>query len=467
MSNPRPGPPRGHPRLAWLVIAGMVAFLVYRTELSDPARRERLELVVMELQARLLIGAANLVPDNAKSLYRQAEQALDRGTYGQRLRFAIVAGELSGPAEASRQLQALRQFQVQGKLSPSDKQLRDAEWLERLYDHRGQQPPRPADLTDEEEAQLRRDLGWFGQLALAPPDSAEHEALLASARRAALLLPLLVVPALMAALVGLMLLVALAVYLFQGRLRSGLGAPSGHGNIYVETFALWLLLFVGLSYAASFLPRDRERVLLSGVVMLVSLAALAWPVLRGVAWRQVRHDVGLFGGRRPEVESLLGVGCYATALPLLIAGLLLMFGLMQLKRQLGFDDPFGPGGNPGHPLIEVVVRGGWWARTQVLLAGCVVAPLVEETMFRGLLYRHLREATAAWRPGWSVLASAVLVSLVFAIIHPQGLLAVPGLMALALAFALAREWRGSLLPSMVAHGLNNGVLLLGLMVMAG
>jgi membrane protease YdiL (CAAX protease family) len=49
---------------------------------------------------------------------------------------------------------------------------------------------------------------------------------------------------------------------------------------------------------------------------------------------------------------------------------------------------------------------------------------------------------------------------VFAVVHPQGLIAVPVLMGLALGFTLAREWRGSLVPGMVAHSLNNGLVTL-------
>jgi membrane protease YdiL (CAAX protease family) len=87
-------------------------------------------------------------------------------------------------------------------------------------------------------------------------------------------------------------------------------------------------------------------------------------------------------------------------------------------------------------------------------------------MFRGVLYRHLRDSTRPLRPWQSVLVSALLVSFLFAVIHPQGFLGVPPLMALALAFTLMREWRGTLLPPMIAHGVNNGVatLLLGLML---
>jgi membrane protease YdiL (CAAX protease family) len=59
-----------------------------------------------------------------------------------------------------------------------------------------------------------------------------------------------------------------------------------------------------------------------------------------------------------------------------------------------------------------------------------------------------------------VVIAAVITSFVFAVIHPQGLLGVPVLMALALAFNLAREWRGTLVPAMVAHGINNGAVTL-------
>ena len=88
-------------------------------------------------------------------------------------------------------------------------------------------------------------------------------------------------------------------------------------------------------------------------------------------------------------------------------------------------------------------------------------------MFRGVLYRHLREATRRWRLALSLLASGLVNSFLFAVVHPQGLIAVPVLMGLALGFTLAREWRGTLVPSMVAHGLNNGLVTLLLMLALG
>ena len=97
-------------------------------------------------------------------------------------------------------------------------------------------------------------------------------------------------------------------------------------------------------------------------------------------------------------------------------------------------------------------------RLQVILLARVIAPIVEETMFRGVLYRHLREASHAWRWLPSVIFSGTVSSFIFAIVHPQGIVAVPVLMALAYGFVIAREWRGTLIPAIVGHALNNGVV---------
>ena len=60
-----------------------------------------------------------------------------------------------------------------------------------------------------------------------------------------------------------------------------------------------------------------------------------------------------------------------------------------------------------------------------------------------------------------------MVSFIFAAIHPQGALGIPVLMAPAIGFTAAREWRGSLVPSMTVHALNNGLVLLLLILTAG
>ena len=127
-------------------------------------------------------------------------------------------------------------------------------------------------------------------------------------------------------------------------------------------------------------------------------------------------------------------------------------------------EPFDPDTSLAHPFIELFAKSTFQELIPLLLLACVFAPIMEEIMFRGVLYRHLREATRSLAY-FSIIISAIIVNVLFAAVHPQGLLAIPLLASLACGFILAREWRGSLVPAIIAHGLNNALvltLLLGL-----
>jgi membrane protease YdiL (CAAX protease family) len=465
---PAPPPRKGRPVLAWLVIVGVIVFLQWRNREAPAALLETLDLVTMQMQARYLVGAANLPVPGGKpqELYKQAETTLNRGGYGQRLRFAAVAGELAGPAKARERLRLLEQARAEGKVHPSEAERELARRLDGLYARYEEQPPdeRAPDLSEAERQELRQRLGWFGDLALAPPgaaDGGERERVLAPARQTFWGVVGFTLVGLFAGFVGFVVLVVMLVLLAVGRLHGGLRTGAPHGGVYAETFALYLLAFLGLSYGLSYVPAGNSRLLVSGAAAVGSLAVLAWPVLRGVPWGQVRREIGWTAGRRPELEPLLGVGTYAAALPMLFIGVVLMLVLKGAQNLVqGPPDPFGPSGAPGHPITAVVNNPSVWLWVQVFLVASVAAPLVEETMFRGVLYRHLREATAGGGRALSVVSGALITSFVFAVIHPQGLLGVPVLMALALAFNLAREWRGTLIPAVIAHGINNGAVTL-------
>jgi membrane protease YdiL (CAAX protease family) len=150
------------------------------------------------------------------------------------------------------------------------------------------------------------------------------------------------------------------------------------------------------------------------------------------------------------------------ALPLVVVGfaITLMLVSLQVTAVEEASNPFLPAGLPSHPLAEFLADSSAEERMLAFLLACVVAPVVEETIFRGVLYRHLREASRNWQRWASFLVSGVTSSFVFAVIHPQGLAAVPALMALAFGFAIAREWRDSLIPCMVGHGLSNAIVTL-------
>jgi membrane protease YdiL (CAAX protease family) len=197
--------------------------------------------------------------------------------------------------------------------------------------------------------------------------------------------------------------------------------------------------------------------LLSGVGMLLSLCVLVWPVLRGIPWQQVKRDIGWTAGRAGVAEPFFGLGTFVLSIPLLVFGLLATLFLMALSQSLHPADPGTE--QPGHPVFELLQNSKWWEVAQAFFAASVVAPIVEETMFRGVLYRQLRSATAVGGFVLSVLASMVVVSFLFAVIHPQGWVATPALMAIAFALTIAREWRVSLLAGMLHHGVHNGCLL--------
>ena len=265
------------------------------------------------------------------------------------------------------------------------------------------------------------------------------------------------------AVTGLLLLILWVVFVANGTLRLRLRAFPRYGAIYAETFALWLVLFIGLQFAVPLIPAGKSRLLVSGLAMLFSVTAVAWPLVRGVRWGRVRYDLGLHAGTaEPGIELLCGLGGYAAALAMAFAGALVTFGLMALRKKLA---PSAPDTMPSHPAAGLIIDGDLWVRLQVLFTAAVVAPIVEEIMFRGVLYRHLRELSYRWGKVMSICAGTMATSFVFAAIHPQGWLGIPPLMGLAAVFTLTREWRGSLLPSMVAHGVNNAVVTVVLIAM--
>jgi membrane protease YdiL (CAAX protease family) len=469
--------PKGRPVLAWLAIGllvGVNAFLATRRPASaaakDPETQDRVTLLPMELQARNILGLANLLGQKESSLYPQVKM-LDAGPVPQRLRFVVLAGELQGPEEARRLLQNLDELLARTDTEPSPTDTAVKQTLAELYRDYQQNDLAARSVNEAERQLLRRDLGWFGELALAPeggPNPKERAAVFAEARRTTLAFFGVVGGAGVVGLLGFLGLVVLLVGLLYGWAQSRLAWPSGHGAIYAETFALYMALFFLFSFLFSFVA-DLEvlqgsRLLLSGAAALLSLLALAWPVVRGVPWRQVRQDVGLTLGRRPALEPLLGVSTYAMAIPLVFLAGVVVVVLVGLLRALHGGHPadsLAPEGPTLHPVVQFLLGSNWWLRLQVVVLAGVVAPLVEETMFRGVLYRHLRDATGrALGFAASVFVSATVVSFVFAIIHPYGWIGVPTLMALAFAFTLAREWRGTLVPCMVAHGIQNTLVTL-------
>lgn len=250
---------------------------------------------------------------------------------------------------------------------------------------------------------------------------------------------------------GLVALVLLAVHASDGRARSRL-APTllGHQAIHIELFAAWVVYEVLLGVVAS--QVDLAGLGTIGVITFqaLGLLALLWPVYRGMPWSELRRELGLTTGAGIVRETAWGVVAWCMAIPMVLVGIVISLILGWL---LGGDIS-----SARHPLQEGLRSSSAGGIVIWYLVAAVVAPLLEEIVFRGGLYRGLRGGTSGLPLPVSMVVSALLSSLVFAAIHPQGILFVPILGALAMSFCLVRELRGSLVAPMVGHALNNGLI---------
>jgi membrane protease YdiL (CAAX protease family) len=470
---------RGHPLAAWLVIGAFIVLVPVLRQLRTPEDQksnqgERVSLLVLTMQSKFFVGYnefARMSDPTASKLLADQAAALNAGPLDHRLCYVVLVGELAGPDVAEAKLRELT-----AKIADSDhvqdkNVLHALGILERIYsDYLAGRMDAPS-VNEQERASLRSTLGWFADLALTPREGNNPEArksLTMSASAVFFVFMIVLVVGGLAALGGLVGLLVLMTLAISGSVRRGVMTGSGQGGIYAETFALWMLVFLLFGFAPLLVKVEGAELLVTGMATFASLIVLVWPVVRGgIPWKQVREDIGLTAGRQPALEPLLGPAGYAMSLPLLAVGVVLTIILITLQGAFGGvlggaalpADEFSPAGFPAHPIIEFLAGPGWWGKVQVLFLGSIVAPIVEEIMFRGVLYRHMREATQGWVFFFSFLTSALVVSFVFAVIHPQGLVAVPALMSLAMGFTILREWRGSLISCMIAHGMNNALVM--------
>ncbi|MCA9296336.1 MAG: CPBP family intramembrane metalloprotease [Phycisphaerales bacterium] len=475
--------------IAWIAIAavivvGLVEAAWKNSELKhDPNPEDPVGMVLMRMQMRYIVGASEVTPDTG--MLFQSAQSMNVGTLGQRQCFVPVAAEIAGRekahevlADLQRDIDDMEARDTDPKFELTEEQRNVNAALEALYgDASLDGPTAVAQLTDDQRAVLEQELEWFGELALLPEgidDAAARQSMLAPAMRMVAVMVAVAVLGIGLGVIGFIGLIVMIVMLAQGKFASSITPGRVAHGIYAETFAIWLVAFMLLQVGLGVL--FDQKVLPESMAMPATLAAffgslvvLAWPVMRGANFSDVRKDIGWTLGRTPALEPLFGPMFYVIGLPILGLGVACTFLLMVLQGAFTFgaggaESLFAPTGGPAHPVVLDMAAGDWSARIMLLLLAAVAAPIVEETMFRGVLYRHLRDGFRPMAFVLNVMASTALSSFVFAIIHPQGWVAAPVLMSLATVFCLAREWRGTLIPSMLVHGISNGIVMTMLLV---
>ena len=144
--------------------------------------------------------------------------------------------------------------------------------------------------------------------------------------------------------------------------------------------------------------------------------------------------VGMMPGRAASLAAWLLPGLGFAALVTFSA---------QIANLFLFGEPVTSQG-----AVELLMGDGATSTFALLLvSAAIVAPLVEEVLFRGYLYRALRSTVGP-------LTAVLFSGLVFGAVHldPERLLP---LAALGSALALLYEWSGSLLVPIAVHGLWN------------
>ena len=463
---------------AWLTIIVVTIGMMVLTSVASKLVAENkvqeasaVDLLPIEMQGKMLVAQQNLRPASENDDDGEAEASkfvvpseLDIGMYEQRLCYIILVNEFNGPQKALEHLKTTdnRVTEADFELTEHQQSLRTT--LGTLLDAYSMENFESVQVGAEQKDLLQKKLGWCGDLVLLPTGTPEEEQrvrLISEATATTIWVVVGFVAGFLLIGAGLIIAITLFVLLAVGKLNPKFVNRSTGKNAYIETFAIWMVLFFGLGQialplvmSAVGLRNEALNLALMPLVFFASLMVLIWPVLRGIPFSQVRSDIGWKLGN-PFTEMASGLVGYIGLLPILFLALMFVSLMMFFFLPAPSPESFTKGASPSHPIQEYVADGGWLMMGLVILTACIAAPIVEETMFRGVLYRHLRDVSDRWRRWASIGFACFLNGLIFASIHPQGILGIPMLMTLAIGFSLVREWRDSLVGPVLMHGVNN------------
>ena len=244
-------------------------------------------------------------------------------------------------------------------------------------------------------------------------------------------------------------IIALCLVIF-GRLLASVWA--GHGKVKAEVFFFgdlmlatvlisWLggLAVHGFLHAESIQPMTDRAILLSAVLfgLVVGLIALFLRI-RQISVTQL-FGLGV-GNRLGTLKT--GAKLFFAVMPLI----LFFSALVQLF--------FGKDAEPQEIIkyfAEAARHSEHWRLILVAVVSVLIAPMMEEFIFRGYFYGVLRRY-------FGEIPALLFISALFALIHVNVTALLP-LFVLAVGLTLAYETTGSLLAPMLMHALFNAVML--------
>jgi membrane protease YdiL (CAAX protease family) len=197
-------------------------------------------------------------------------------------------------------------------------------------------------------------------------------------------------------------------------------------------------------------PQFMNKVMRTWDVPLIVGSALvtaltAWVCARIWAWDLVRDRTETGLGLRRVASKWIGI---AAATGITVA--LCYFAVASWLVPFDPKTPLGP--------LAQFASGSPLARITFALIALIYAPLVEEFLFRGLLFK-------GFSTSWGVPAGGAVVTVLFVLLHLFETInywpATVAILALSLTTLTLRIRSGSLLPSMTLHFAYNAVVVAG------
>lgn len=234
--------------------------------------------------------------------------------------------------------------------------------------------------------------------------------------------------------------------------------PWGFGDVAATMITYLCLLHVplgvgGLSVCAALLHRSQLDPETKAVCLLLTGTAEA----AGAAWLLAalpRPSAGRLpsGWFRFGGGALLGPRGLLPAVVLGMAGIACALGGLHAAEELLLSPPdAAPGG--GAPPLAALLSAGPLSQAATAAAYLVVAPALEELVYRGYLFPCLASKLPA-------AASLLLSSLAFCLSHPASASERGDVFLVGCALGLAYAWTGDLAAPVALHQLSNLVALL-------
>jgi len=206
------------------------------------------------------------------------------------------------------------------------------------------------------------------------------------------------------------------------------------GFVLLLVYGLRLSLWLSNSRLQEVQPTERVVILDLALTLLMQIAGFvaAWLVVTRIRRRPFWRTLGW--GWTPQFKLVHAIGLA-----------FLMIGVAILsERALPHQETD----------LEKFLKMGMAVRLMVAALAVVTAPLIEEIVYRGVIY-----SSAEGLMGKGV--AVIFVTLLFALVHvPQywgSVASIVAILSLSLVLTLLRAWTGKLLPCVATHLVFNGI----------